>query len=386
MTRSVIVLAMLSLVLGLPAAVGVGVGAEKTVRIGAVLPVTGSAAFLGEPMKKATQLFVEQLNKAGGIGGAPVELIVYDSVGDSTKAVTATKRLIEQDRVVAVTGIGSSSNALAIIPFVERGETPLFVVAVHREISKPTKKWVFQTVNVLDQEVERTLGFLRSKGVTKAAVLIVSDARGVGAKDEFVRQAKDFGIELATIESFGPSDTDVTPQLTRIKGGGAQAVISAVSTSAAAIVAKNHAQLGMRQLLLMGTGFSLKFAELAGRAANGIVFPTYKVYLTEEALSDRDPQREVVLKYRRDYQAKFGEPAEVFGALQYDGLLMLGAALRAVGPDRAKVRDWVEANVRSFVGPGGVYTFGPNEHNGYAIESLVMVEVIDDGKGIRSAR
>jgi branched-chain amino acid transport system substrate-binding protein len=88
------------------------------------------------------------VNKAGGIRGAKVELVVYDDASDTSKAVLATRRLIEQDRVLAILGSSTSNNALAVLPFAERSKVPLLPIAVHKEISTPVKPWVFQVANV----------------------------------------------------------------------------------------------------------------------------------------------------------------------------------------------------------------------------------------------
>jgi branched-chain amino acid transport system substrate-binding protein len=350
--------------------------AADPIKLGAVLSVTGSAAFLGGPEKNTLEMLVDQVNKAGGIRGSGVQLIVYDDASDTSKAVLATRRLMEQDGVLAIIGPSTSNNALAVLSFAERTRVPLLPIAVHKEISTPVKPHVFQAANLIDQEIGKILDHLKRRGLARLAIVHVSDARGVTGKDELVRQAPAHAMTITATEAFGPDDVDVTPQLTRIRSSDAQAVVCVVSSSVSAIVAKNFRQLGMTQPLVMGTGFAnIKFVQLAGDAANGIVFPGYKIGVVDE-LPETDPMKATILKYRKDYEARFNEPANIFGAFAHDAFGMVKLAVeKASAVTRAGVRDSLERNVKSFPGASGIYTFSPSDHNGYSLDGLVMHEV-----------
>ena len=365
------------LVAGL-AASGAMTNAAEPLKIGAVLSVTGPAAFLGGPEKNTLEALVDQVNKEGGIRGARVELVVYDDASDTSKAVLATRRLIEQDRVLAIVGPSTSNNALAVLPFAERSKVPLLAIAVHKEISSPVKPWVFQVANVIDQEIGKILDYLKKRNLTRIAIINVSDARGVTGKDELVRQAPAYGMTVSAVEAFGPDDVDVTPQLTRIRATDAQAVVCVVSSSVSAIVAKNFRQLGLKQPLVMGTGFAnIKFVQLAGDAANGIVFPGYKIGIVDE-LPAADPMKPIILTYKRAYEERFKEPANIFGAFAHDAFGMLRSAIeRSPEATRAAVRDALERRPAPFTGASGIYAFSATDHNGFLLDGLVMHEVRD---------
>lgn len=366
---------MAAVVLGLVAHAGMA-GAADPVKIGSVLSVTGGGAFLGGPEKNALELMVDQVNRAGGVRGAQIQLTVYDDASDTSKSVLATRRLMEQDGVLAIVGPGASNNALAVLPFAERARVPLLPIAVHKEISTPVKPWVFQSANLIDQEIGKILDHLKRRNLARFAIIHVSDARGVTGKDELVRQAPSYAMKISAVEAFGPEDVDVTSQLARIRETDAQAVVCVVASSVSAIVAKNFRQLGMTQPLVMGTGFAnIKFVQLAGDAANGIVFPGYKIGIAEE-LPDSDPMKAVILRFKKDYEARFKEPANIFGAFAHDAFSMLKIAMeRAKQLTRADVRDALEANIKGFTGASGIYTFSPTDHNGYSLDGLVMLEV-----------
>src|SRR4030042_414174 len=99
--------------------------AAPPIKIGALFSVSGPASFLGEPERNTAQMMVEQINKAGGIKGRKLELIVYDTQADATKAVQAVNRLIKDDKVVAIIGPSTTGDSMAVIPVVENAENPI---------------------------------------------------------------------------------------------------------------------------------------------------------------------------------------------------------------------------------------------------------------------
>ena len=105
---------------------------KGTYKVGAVFSVTGRASFLGDPEKKTAEMIAEQINKAGGINGKKLELIVYDTEGDATKANLEVKKLITQDKVSAIIGPSLSGTSLAVVPLAEKYKTPLVSCAATR--------------------------------------------------------------------------------------------------------------------------------------------------------------------------------------------------------------------------------------------------------------
>ncbi|HVL16767.1 MAG TPA: ABC transporter substrate-binding protein, partial [Gemmatimonadales bacterium] len=108
---------------------GDGSRGQGPIRIGSVLSITGGAAFLGDPMLKSLQLYVERINAAGGVNGRRLELIHYDDGSDAAKANTFARRLIESDRVDLIIGPTSTGSTMAMVPLVERAHVPLLSLA-----------------------------------------------------------------------------------------------------------------------------------------------------------------------------------------------------------------------------------------------------------------
>lgn len=352
--------------------------AQETYKVGAVFSITGPASYFGEDQRNTMLLLQDQVNARGGIKGHRLEVVVYDDATDPTKAVTAIKRLQEEDRVLAVIGASISGNTLAMIPLTEKAAVPQLAVAASGKISNPVKKWVYQFCNTDVQSIARILQFLGARSVKKIAMLNDSTGYGVSGKEELERQAPGKGFEVVAWETFGPNDTDMTPQLTRIKAAGAGAVIVWNATPASAIIAKNFKQLGLTALQIQSTAFvSPRLLSLAGDAAEGVILTGYKLPIVDD-LAAGDPQKKVVSEYRDAYVKRYGKEPNPFGALVQDAFTALIKVLESSGPDREKIRQSLE-QLRGFVGANGVYTTSAADHNGYAVDSLQML-VVERGR------
>jgi branched-chain amino acid transport system substrate-binding protein len=117
-----------------------------------------------------------------------------------------------------------------------------------------------------------------------------------------------------------------------------------------------------------------RYIELAGAAANGVVFPAGKLLVAEQ-LADDDPQRGVLLAYARDFEARYG-PRNTFGGHAWDAVKLVVAAMEKTGTDRARLRTAIEST-RNFVGITGVFDFSPSDHNGLDRRAVVLTEIAD---------
>ncbi|MEI6824513.1 MAG: ABC transporter substrate-binding protein [Desulfuromonadales bacterium] len=119
--------------------------AAGAIKIGGLFAVTGPAAFLGEPERNSAKMVVEEINAAGGIKGRKIELVIYDTAGDATKAVQLATKLIKDDKVVAIIGPSTTGESMAVIPVAEKEQIPLISCAAGIKITDPPKKWIFKT-------------------------------------------------------------------------------------------------------------------------------------------------------------------------------------------------------------------------------------------------
>ena len=348
--------------------------------MGAVFSVTGRASFLGEPEKKTVDMIAEAINKVGGINGHPLELVLYDDESDETKCVLAVKRLIKKDKVPVIIGPSLSGNTLAVVKVVNDAKVPLVSCAASNKIVTPVvdRKWVFKVPQSDTHAVEKIYDYLLKNGIKKIAIMSVSTGFGASGREELLRLAPEVGIEIVADERYGPKDTDITAQLTRIRGTDAQAIVNWSVGPTQVLAVKNWHDLGMTNMpFYQSHGFgSRKNIELAAGAAEGVFCPLGRVNIPDLIPAD-NPQKKVIELYNKAYQEKYNEPLSSFGGHGWDALNLVIDALRAVGPDSAKIRDYIE-NRTNYVGQHGVFNFSPTDHNGLTKEAFEMV-VVKDG-------
>lgn len=356
--------------------VAASLAAEKKepYKVGAIFAITGGASWLGEPERNTALMIEEQINMGGGINGHPLQMIIEDTVGDETKTVNAVKKLIYRDNVLAIIGPSRSGTTMAIIPIVEKAKVPLISCAAAESIVSPVKKWVFKTPQKDSDAVRRIYEYMNKKGISKIAIITGTTGFGDQGRKQLKKLAPEYGITIVADETYGPKDTDMTAQLTRIRATDAQAIVNWSIVPAQAIVAKNMHQLGMKIPLFQSHGFgNIRYVEAAGKAAEGIIFPAGRL-LAVSTLPDSHPQKEVLLRYKWEYETRFGEEVSTFGGHAWDALWLVIKALREVGPDREGIRDYIE-NVKGFVGTGGIFNFSPQDHNGLTKEAFEMLTV-----------
>jgi len=215
---------------------------------------------------------------------------------------------------------------------------------------------------------------MNKKGISKIAIITGTTGFGDQGRKQLKKLAPEYGITIVGDETYGPKDTDMTAQLTRIRATDAQAIVNWSIVPAQAIVAKNVRQLGMKIPLFQSHGFgNIKYVEAAGKAAEGIIFPAGRL-LAVSTLPDSNPQKEVLLRYKWEYETRFGEKVSTFGGHAWDALWLVVKALREAGPDRGAIRDYIE-NIKGFVGTGGIFNFSPQDHSGLTKEAFEMLTV-----------
>jgi branched-chain amino acid transport system substrate-binding protein len=356
-------------------AIGAG-EARAQVRLGAVLSVTGPASFLGDPEKKTLEMYVDDINAKGGVNGQKLQLVVYDDGADANAARTFATRLVEEDKVVAMVGGTTTGATLAMIPVFEEAQIPLISLAGAIQIVEPVRKWVFKTPHTDKMACQKIFADLKQRNLTTIALISGTDAFGKSMRDQCVAVAPQAGISIAHEESYGPRDSDMTPQLTNIKGKpGVQAVVNPGFGQGPAIVTRNYRQLGITLPLYQSHGVASKqFIDLAGPAADGVRLPAAAL-LVAEKLPGNDPQKPVVVSYTDNYQQKTGQPVSTFGGHAYDGLMVfVEAAKRAGSFEQAKVRDEIE-KTKNFIGTGGIVNMSPNDHLGLDLSAFRMLEI-----------
>ncbi|HCM28609.1 MAG TPA: branched-chain amino acid ABC transporter substrate-binding protein [Treponema sp.] len=349
--------------------------AAEAIKIGAILAVTGPAAYLGAPEEKTVRMLVEEINKSGGILGRQVQLIVKDSGASSEKAISFAKQLIDEEEVVAIIGPTTSGESMAIKDICQKAGMPLFTCASSETIVNPVAKYVFKSPQKDNYVVEWIYQTMNKMGISKIGVIAANTGFGNGGKAQLEKYASQYGITIAISEVYDANATDLSALLTKVNASGVQAVVNWSIEPAQAIVAKNMKQLKMTAQLFQSHGFgNIKYVEAAGEAAEGIIFPCGRLLVADQ-LPDSNPQKKLLVKYANDYKANYKEDASTFGGHAYDALTILKAAIEsAKSTDPDKIVTAIEG-LRNFSGTAGIFNFSAADHNGLQMDSIVMTTV-----------
>lgn len=398
-------------------------------KLGVVVSVTGPLSSLGVPERDTALMIMEQVNKAGGIKGPDglmhkLEIIVEDDASDTAKAVTASKKLIEADKVHMLQGSSGSPSSIAMAAEAEKaklpmisyasssaivypalpvgtkvkipgkpdhsvgtGETWVYLARVYgvkvEDLSKANPEikigialpWVFKTPQENYPVAEVQVDYWKAKGVKKVASLGVNNAFGLDSRLGMKAVYSAAGIEVVADELFQPGDKDFRAQLTKIKALNPDGLVVHATSAEGSGVTVQFRELGFKIPIVHNHGIGAKaFIDLAKADAEGVLFPIGKV-LIAPSLPDADPQKATLLKYIKDYQDYTkGAPISTFGGHAWDGIQMGVTCLGKVGPEAAKLRDCLEG-LENFIGISGIFNMSPADHTGIGKASLVLVKI-----------
>jgi branched-chain amino acid transport system substrate-binding protein len=370
-------LALAAAVLGLAASQAQA--AEKPpLKIGALLAVTGPAAFLGAPESRTLEMLVEELNAKGGVDGRKIQLVVKDTGGNPEKAVSFAKQLIEEEQVFAIIGPATSGETLQIKALVEEAKTLLISCAAAEKIVDPVASHVFNVAPKDRYAAEMIAQQMKKMGIKKVGLLSSNTGFGKAGKEQVEKVLPAAGLEIAANEVYDKAATDLTAEVTKLKAAGVQAILNWSIEPAQAIVIKNARQIGLTVPIFQSHGFAnIQYAKTAGAAAEGVMFPASRIVVADQ-LPAKHPQKPVVTAYKKSYEAKYKEDVSTFGGHAWDALHILVQAVKQAGLDREKVRAAIEGT-KGYVGTAGVFNYSATDHNGLALDAFAMLTV-KDGK------
>ena len=348
--------------------------AKETIKLGAILGVTGPAANLGGPEARTLEMLVHEINRKGGIKGNPVELIIKDSSASPEKAISFAKQLIDEEKVFAIIGPSTSGETMKIKTLAEDGKTILLSCAAAEAIVKPVGKYVFKTPQNDSHAVRKIYDQMKKAGISKIGVVSSNTGFGKAGKEQLEKLAPVYGITIVANEVYDKEATDLTAVVTKLKAAGVQAFVNWSIEPAQAIVIKNARQIGLEIPIFQSHGFgNIQYVKAAGPAAEGVIFPAGRLLVAESLPAD-NKQKTLLTKYKKDYEARFHEDVSTFGGHAYDAFTILVKAIETAGLDKEKVRTAIE-NTQGFVGTAGIFNFSAQDHNGLAIDAFEMLTV-----------
>ena len=303
--------------------------AAEPIKIGYMATLTGDGATWGQHERDGALLAVKDINARGGLLGRPLELICYDVKGKPEEGVNAVRRLIYDDKVVAIGGTNYSGIQLAIAPIAEKGQVPVIATAA----TNPTvtvdpntgkvRPYMFR-ISYTDPYQGRVIAdyLIKKCGAKKLAIIgDVGDAYSEGLT-EFIRKTADENGVENNFWAFRGGDVDFRAQLTAAREWGADAVALTMLYKEMGLVIKQAAELDWNPLFMGGDGYSPNIAEIAGEALNGTFWVS--------SINIDDPKFDGMKeKYRAEYGKEATEIANTISA--YDVLLMIAHAIETAG-------------------------------------------------------
>jgi len=349
--------------------------AAEPIRIGAILSVTGPAAFLGAPEARTLEMIVEEQNKKGGVLGRKIELIVKDSGASPEKAFSFAKQLIEEEKVFAIIGPSTSGETMKIKGVAEVGKTILLSCAAAEVIVNPVAKYVFKTPQKDSDAIVKIFQQMKLMKISKIGVLSSNTGFGKAGEEQIMKLAPDHAITVLADEVYDKAASDLTAEVTKVKAAGVEAILNWSIEPAQAIVIKNARQIGFKAPIFQSHGFgNVKYVQAAGEAAEGVLFPAGRL-LVADVLPNTHPQKAVLVKYKKDYESKYKEEASTFGGHAYDAFIILVKGIEKAGKvDKEAVRETIE-QLTNVVGTGGVFNFSATDHNGLNVDAFEMLTV-----------
>lgn len=348
--------------------------AQDAVNVVAVYATSGPASIYGAPAEKALRMMIDNL-PGKMIAGHPIKLTVYDTEGNSTKAAQLFRRAAESDEAHIVFGPSTSGESLAIAPIANQMKVPTISNGGAEGITRPVTPYMFAVGPTDRLMVEALIESIKQHNWSKVAVLYSMDGYGQSGGTISQELVKSSGLELVAVETFASQDTNMTPQLLRIRDKNPDAIILWSANPGPTIVAKSAMEMGLKTPFFVSTAnATIGFINQTGAAAEGIYATTLPV-VAPDALADGDPRKPIILKFNKQYMEKFGVPADQASGLGLDNFLLLEAAVKDIkGP---VTRESMRAALESvkMCGANGCRQMRPDDHRGLTRDSIVMMQI-----------
>ncbi len=341
-----------------------GALAQETLKIGALVTLSGPGAAWGQGMKNAAELAADKVNATGGLEVAgkkyKVEVIPYDDKYQANEAVTVANRLVFEDKVKYIIGPVGSAAVVAIQPITEKNKVIVMTLGFTPKALGPDKLYTFRP-NVTTAEVSQPQidWVIKTQGVKKVGALFPNDESGQAIAKDLEAAYKKGGADLVAKEFFERDRVDFVPLLTRMLARGINAIeLDGNSPTTAGLIVKQARELGFKgKIIRTGGPATPEIVNVAGKAATEGMF----------VHSPIDPQQPSTKAYVDMYAAKYKTAMNGFSPAFYDGTSMLFEAMRRAGTvtDTDKVRVALE-QLKDF--PGAMGALSWTGKAGYGID------------------
>lgn len=347
----------------------------QTIKIGNLVALTGPSATWGQSENNALMLAVDKINAAGGIDGKKVEIISYDSRADKLEAVNVVKRMVEQDKVVAIIGPGQSGVANAVREVNNSAKVPLIATTATNPTVTVTDDgsvvpYTFRVcfIDPFQGTVAGQFAFKDLGAKTAATLYDVGDEYSQYLSKYFVEAFEKSGGKIVANEAFRSGELDFRAQLGKIKEGNPDVIFIPTMQKEAALAAKQARDLGITAALIGGDGWgSPDIFELSGGAVEGGYFVNLAAM--------EDP---LIQDFLKEYRAKYNaDPVLPNPLMSYDAMLWLADAIKRAGTTEGEALRDALAATKDLQVLTGVLTMDAATHN--PLNKPAVIQQLKDG-------
>lgn len=303
-------------------------GSTEPIYIGVSGPLTGDRAQYGAQWKKGFDLALEEINRAGGIGGRKLEYIFEDSQSDPKQSVVIAQKFVADPRIVVELGDFSSTASMAASKIYERGGLVQFgFTNSHPDFTYAGGDYTWST-SVTQNQASPALADLAVKtlGLKKLAIFQINNDWGKSTNESFTKRVKELGAEVVASQPYLDSEKDFRSAITTVRDANPDGIILVSYQADGALIAQQLREAGLNQPLVGSASIqSPDFTKLGGKAVEG----TY--ILGEFNIQDPRPEVQTFVK---KWQEKYGEDPDLFGTLAYDTIYLIKNAIEVGGATR----------------------------------------------------
>jgi branched-chain amino acid transport system substrate-binding protein len=349
-----------------------GPGNNGTIKIGYFGDLSGPTFNFGQSAKNGVLLAAAEINRAGGINGRKLDVVIEDDQGSPERAATVVNKLVHQDNVVALIAGGASGSSLAAGPNAQAAKVPMISPSSTNPAVTQIGDYIFRAcfIDAFQGDVMARFAFNTLKARKAAIMLDYNSPYSRGLTDFFELSFTKLGGEVVSKQSYTQGDADFKGQLSSIKATEPDVVYLPGYYGDIAIIAKQARQLNITQPLLGGDGWDApELWPLAGDALNGSYISNHY------SVDDPSPATQ---KFAQDYRLQSANLApDAHAALAYDAMRFLAEAIQRAGTEGPKLRDSLAAT-KDFPGITGLISMDQDRN---AVKPAVVLK-LEDGRYI----
>jgi branched-chain amino acid transport system substrate-binding protein len=322
---------------------------SNTVRVGAILPMTGTSANYGELMSRGISVAADEFNASRAKDSPSLDVVIEDSKSTPRDGLSAMQKLIQIDKVAAVMP-ALSGVVLACVPIAESNHVVLLNCPANSPKLRGAGSFVFNITILSDQESEYLADFAFNKmGAKSAAIAFVNNEYGRSYGDSFAKKYTAVGGVIKLSEGHEQGATDFRTTIEKFRSANVDLVFLATYYAEGALFLKQSKELGFKSKWLSNSSMETPdFLKIAGDAGEGLVF--------SQPGFDADSSNELTKKFVAEYRKRYGINPDFWSAQYYDGTRLLGAAVASGARTGDEIRAYLK-NLKGFPGLTGPIEF-----------------------------